>query len=233
MGAAKPAAIEKSLQRLRKAIEEYGVLFVHDTASLCATQLVAGEAVKGSWWGQPSGTLIYEVLNRLDNAEVAWPKLLGGKLTLVHRRLWPALIAAARSEAPWQIDGLRKDARALVARLRKGETLRSDELRLPRGSRKPGLIVSELESRLLVYCEQEHTDSGHHARVLLPYALWQRRVRIRDAELPRLDAALDGLAEAAARSLGESALSKLLPWEKAPGTRPRRRTGVRSRYRDP
>ena len=225
---------EKSsvLARLRKAVEQYGVLLLHDPLLVSATRLIAGEPVKGSWWGHTSGSLIYETLNRLEQDEVAWSKLLGGKVTLVHRRLWPALIAVARSGAAWQTKGLKPDARTLLTRLKKGQALRSDELRLPPGSRKPGAVVTELEARLLVYSQEEHTSSGHHARALVPYPVWQRQKRISDKQLPPLELALETLSEAAARSLGEKALTQFLPWETPHKARPRARTGVRSRLRE-
>ncbi|HVJ19675.1 MAG TPA: hypothetical protein VM686_29845 [Polyangiaceae bacterium] len=225
------AEIEKALGRLRTTIADYGLLLLHDPLLFCATQLIAGAPVKGSWWGAPSGALAYEAFNRLDNDEVAWPKLLGGKLTLVHRRLWPALVAVARSGAPWQTRGLEPDSRALLARLEKAGKLRSDEIELPRGSRKIGVLVTELEARLLAYCEQEHTGSGHHARLVVPYAVWQRQKRIFARTLPPLETAIEDLSEAAVRSLGERALGRFLPWQEARKARPRARTGVRSRLR--
>jgi hypothetical protein len=162
---------------------------------------------------------------------VAWPKLLGGKLTLVHRRWWPALITAARSAAPWQLSGLKPDTKALLQQLKKAGTLRSDAVRLPAGSRKAGALFTELEARLLGYSKQEHTDSGHHARELSTYQLWQREKQISETQLPSLEEALDGLSEATASSVGESALGRLLPWEAALRARPKPGTRVRSRHR--
>jgi hypothetical protein len=60
-------------------------------------QLVAGERIAGSWWGHPAHQEIFEAINELaDSADVARMRLVNGKVTLVHRRLWPA----ARSTPP-------------------------------------------------------------------------------------------------------------------------------------
>jgi hypothetical protein len=223
------AAVKKAVRALVLELDDRGLLLMHDPRLPCATALIAGEPISGSWWGHQKGELIYEALGRLDGTRVAWPKLLGGKVTLLHRSLWPSLISAARSGAEWQRAGLGADARALLARLAKSETLRSDALRLPPGSRKIGAIVSELEARLLIYSESEHTEAGHHSRALVPYQLWQRQKGITDRELPPPAAALDALEEAAARALGERVLERLLPWKTARRARPTRGTAVKSR----
>ncbi|HEV8246832.1 MAG TPA: hypothetical protein VGP93_13735 [Polyangiaceae bacterium] len=225
------AEIKRAAERLQKAIEQHGLLLKHDARLPCATQLIAGGSVPGSWWSHEKGSLIYEVLSSLDDDEVAYPKLLAGKVTLVHRRLWPALVAAARSGGAWQYEGLKLDARALLTRVQTEKRLRSDRLELAPRSRKVGILVSELESRLLVYSEGEHTEAGHHARVLFSYEAWQKKKRVRD--LPDAERALEILAGAARSSLPERELSRLLPWEKSqkPKARPRARSGVESRLR--
>jgi hypothetical protein len=60
-------------------------------------ELAAGEPIRGSWWAHPAAHQIYDVLNGLrDSPDVARLRLINGKITLVHRRVWPAL---ARLEA--------------------------------------------------------------------------------------------------------------------------------------
>jgi hypothetical protein len=57
---------------------------------------VAGDPIRGSWWGHPSGHEIYRVLNEVRaSPEVVALRLINGKITLIHRRLWPALVRAA------------------------------------------------------------------------------------------------------------------------------------------
>ena len=60
-------------------------------------ELAAGEPIRGSWWAHPAAHQIYDVLNGLrDSPDVVRLRLINGKVTLVHRRVWPAL---ARLEA--------------------------------------------------------------------------------------------------------------------------------------
>jgi hypothetical protein len=59
-------------------------------------EYVAGEPIRGSWWGHKSGHAIYAVLNQVrDSPDVVALRLFNGKITLVHRRVWPALVRAA------------------------------------------------------------------------------------------------------------------------------------------
>jgi hypothetical protein len=65
----------------------------------CA-ELVAGEPIRGSWWAHPAAHQIFDVINALDDSsDVARLRLINGKITLVHRRVWPAL-SRLRSSFP-------------------------------------------------------------------------------------------------------------------------------------
>lgn len=55
--------------------------------------LVAGEPVEGSWWGHPRNHEIFRAINRArESSVVVATHLVGGKVTLIHRRLWPAVV---------------------------------------------------------------------------------------------------------------------------------------------
>jgi hypothetical protein len=86
-------------------VERHGVVLV--SAQGQAPRLVdaiAGEPVKGSWWGHPRGKEIFRVLSAVQASDqVLVCRLLEGKLTLVHRRLWPALVRLAHRFAPERI----------------------------------------------------------------------------------------------------------------------------------
>lgn len=57
---------------------------------------IAGEPIRGNWWGHPKGRQIFRVLNQVrDSDEIVALRLVNGKLTLAHRRVWPALAALA------------------------------------------------------------------------------------------------------------------------------------------
>jgi hypothetical protein len=55
--------------------------------------LVAGEPIRGSWWSHPRNHEIFRAINRArESSVVVATHLLGGKVTLIHRRLWPAVV---------------------------------------------------------------------------------------------------------------------------------------------
>jgi len=59
-------------------------------------EAIAGEPIRGSWWGHPKGRDIYRLCEAIENSgDVLSFKLVGGKVTVVHRRLWPALVKLA------------------------------------------------------------------------------------------------------------------------------------------
>jgi hypothetical protein len=74
------------------------------------TDAIAGEAVQGSWWGHPKGKQIFAVLDALgDEPDILICRLLQNKLTMVHRRLWPALAALAPQLPPPAIARVRQE----------------------------------------------------------------------------------------------------------------------------
>ena len=59
-------------------------------------ELIAGEKIRGSWWGHKKGREIFRALSAVyESPDVVAMKLVDDKLTLVHRRLWPALATLA------------------------------------------------------------------------------------------------------------------------------------------
>ena len=67
-------------------------------------ELVAGEPIRGSWWGHPRSHAIFDAVNVLASSpDVVRLRLINGKVTLVHRRLWPALVRVADRFAPQRL----------------------------------------------------------------------------------------------------------------------------------
>ena len=59
-------------------------------------EVVAGEPVRGPWWSHPKSHEIFAVTRTVrDSDDVLVCRLINGKITFVHRRLWPALVRAA------------------------------------------------------------------------------------------------------------------------------------------
>ncbi len=79
-------------------VAEHGVVLASARGPVpSVAEAVAGEPIKGSWWSHPRGHEIFAALEAIDDSpDVKCFKLVGGKVTLVHRRLWPALVRLAR-----------------------------------------------------------------------------------------------------------------------------------------
>ena len=57
---------------------------------------VAGERIRGSWWSHPKGHEIFALTQGVrDSAVVLTCTLAAGKITYIHRRLWPYFIRMA------------------------------------------------------------------------------------------------------------------------------------------
>jgi hypothetical protein len=59
-------------------------------------EAIAGTAIRGSWWAHPNANTIFLCSRAIrESADVLVCRLVGGKVTYVHRRLWPALVRLA------------------------------------------------------------------------------------------------------------------------------------------
>lgn len=177
-----------------------GLLLLHDAQRPSLTTIVAGEPVRGSWWGHRHGGEIFATATALeDHPDVLVAKLLDRKVTFVHRRLWPALIGVGTARALWQVDRLDATARALLDRVEAEGRVRL-AARRDAGARL-------LEERLLVLGEQVHTESGRHETELVAWREVARRARLRGR--PPAAAAAQATLEAAALLAAPGAR---LPW---------------------
>jgi hypothetical protein len=67
-------------------------------------ETIAEEPIRGSWWGHRSGQAIFAASNALaDSPDVLICKLIDGKVTFVHRRLWTALVALSDEIGPQRL----------------------------------------------------------------------------------------------------------------------------------
>ena len=68
-------------------------------------EAIAGGQIRGSWWGHPKAHEIFRVADAIsESADVLVCKLVEGKVTYVHRRLWPALVKLAARFPPGRLD---------------------------------------------------------------------------------------------------------------------------------
>ena len=185
----------KNAHSVLSMLERSGLLLLSDYKLPSLTSLVAGAPIKGSWWGHPKGTAIFQEAERLlDHPDVIAVKLVAGKVTFVHRLLWPHLLTLARSREQWKTRGLSSRAACLLAEVeRAGLVEQPDDRR----------AAAELESRLLVYAEQYHTVRGSHAKRLLSWTQWVKRNKIKTGRV----------AVSAARDAFKAAMDARYPWE--------------------
>ena len=131
---------------------------------------IAGGPIRGSWWAHPKGNEIYSVADAISESDdVLVCKLIAGKVTYVHRRVWPALVKLA-----------------------------------PR-----------FPSDRLAKIWEEHTATGAHRAMSLPFPQWVPFEVASDAEK---------LAEQAAEALLASCGISSLAASEKPGKKPARRS---------
>ena len=202
-----------AFQEVLQALESTGLLLLTDRLLPSVTSMVAGEPVRGSWWSHPRSHQIYAVATRLeDDPDVTTAKLVSGKVTFVHRRLWPSLLAVVRSGEPWQCRGLSAEARSLLASVETRGQLRLDSwLQGKRDASTSKRAAGELEKRLLVHVDEVHTESGAHSKALESWGQWARRADV-DGQLEPV-AGRQNLEQALAAMEDCSAGSGRLPWQ--------------------
>ena len=190
--------MQQATEKVHEALLRAGLLLQQDKTALNVVALVTGETLSGSWWSHPNARLIFAVLSELaEQPDVLFTKLLYGKVTLMHRKLWPALLTVASGDQPWQVRGLSAPARRLLASV--------NESKAP--VHATGTAVKELERRILVHSEEVHSESGRHEIVLQPWSAWARLV---NAKPLRSNATAKQQIEAAAAGIGVNLTA--LPW---------------------
>ena len=92
-------------------VRQHGVVLASAKGSAPRlTEAIVGEDIKGSWWAHPESHRIYSILGAVtDSDQVLVCRLIDGKITLVHRRLWPYLVRLARRFEPEQLAQVREE----------------------------------------------------------------------------------------------------------------------------
>jgi hypothetical protein len=167
-------ADSRATKRLMDALERDGVLLVHDATLPSATNILVGEPVAGSWWSHPQANEIFNAMQPLDYVATR-VKLVAQKVTFVHQRLWPELIAVGSSKMSWQTNGLSDAATTTFARLaRRRAPVRVEQLLPEADAKLRQRVVRDLEVRLLVHTDDVHTESGAHAKYVQTWRAFQR-----------------------------------------------------------
>ncbi len=113
-------------------VEEHGVVLEGGQGPRpILAEAVAGEPIHGSWWNHKQGRAIFRATRAVrDCDQILVCRLVGGKITYVHRRLWPALVRLANS------------------------------------------LDKSLDKDTLAALREEHTASGAHRVVTIPFPGW-------------------------------------------------------------
>jgi hypothetical protein len=163
------------LAGLLEVLEDDGILLASDTALPSVASLVVGEPIRGSWWGHPRAGRIFHLLNEIsDDPSVVATKLVGGKVTFVHRRLWSSIVAIGEARDAWQMQDLPDAGRELLLDLDAAGRLAWDDIPafLPPDGARGKDVVRALEQRLLAHAVEVHTPSGAHAKGLQTWHGW-------------------------------------------------------------
>jgi hypothetical protein len=92
-------------------VSEQGVVLVSAKGSgPSLVEAIAGHPIKGSWWAHAEAKRIYAILGVVTESEqVLVCRLVHGKITLVHRRLWPSLVRVASRFPPERLARVRQE----------------------------------------------------------------------------------------------------------------------------
>ena len=184
-------------QEILHVLADRGLLLTQDKSLPNVVTLLTGQSLRNSWWSHPKARLIFAVLSDLaQHPDVLFTKLLYGKVTLLHRRLWSQFLAVASAREPWQLRGLSPKAGRLLRTLKAKGSVQAS-----------GVGAKELEVRLLAHADEVHTESGRHEIRLEAWHIWSQRVG--KNAIPSVSQARRALEEAA-RELGAPLTA--LPW---------------------
>src|SRR3990172_8572088 len=118
----------EELQRTVEALGTYSILLGSDPSLPSVASVIVGEPV-GRVWGHPQGEAIWRASEELaHHPKVLVTKLVSGKVTYVHQRLWPAVLAVARASEPWQMEGLPLRAQLLLDAVTRNGEMRTGDI---------------------------------------------------------------------------------------------------------
>ena len=203
----------EELQRTVEALGTYSILLGSDPSLPSVASVIVGEPV-GRVWGHPQGEAIWRASEELaHHPKVLVTKLVSGKVTYVHQRLWPAVLAVARASEPWQVGSLSRAARSLLEAVTRNGEVRTDQVPRMPGVKapSPGDAARELERRLLVHSQEVHTSTGAHAKHLETWDRWAGRVGFSEQGMTAARGK-EGLEEAIGRLNARFEGKGRLPW---------------------
>jgi hypothetical protein len=211
---------QKPAAEAQEKLERFGMLLLTDSKLPSLAWLIAGERIRGSWWSHPSAHSIFAASEAVShNADTLSIRLISGKWTFVHRRLWGEVLSVATSRDSWQLCGLTREERLLADLVESRGEVRADQLPTPARFAPVGDTIRRLESRLMIYTESRHTERGTHSKTLSSWDHWARSRRFQAPRVPPSIARdrLQGILDEWNRVYGAKAR---LPWHSHPKNRP-------------
>ena len=93
-----------------KFVKKHGIVLESARSSFPnLAETIAGKPIRGSWWKHPKGNAIFLCSRAIrKSTDVLVCRLVSGKVTYVHRRLWPALVRLADRFEPDRLASLRE-----------------------------------------------------------------------------------------------------------------------------
>jgi hypothetical protein len=160
----------KDASAVVETVSDLGLLFLSDPRRRNAIEVLTGQCPRGSWWSHPRANEIYAILQSVEqHRDLLSAKLLSGKVTFIHRALWPALMTIVAAREPWQTRGLSAVAEKWLAAFDEAEAAGAG---VPPVSRT---VSKEIEARLITFAESVHTSSGRHETRLQSWRAWATR----------------------------------------------------------
>jgi hypothetical protein len=198
-------------RQILATLERQGLLLEADAELPSIATIIAGEPIKGSWWGHKMGTVIFNTCENLcDRDDILRIKLIKGKVTYIHLRLWSEISAVATAKSPWQLEELSIPANKLLQAVEREGFLRADE-------QPAGLLfdaaraaVKELEERLLAVSTSIHTETGAHVKGVQTWGSWFKKRHFNPQKIAAANAAQK--LQNAAAALGLKPKKRALPW---------------------
>jgi hypothetical protein len=91
-------------------VQKHGVVLESSRGPVPSlAEVIAGEGIRGSWWGHPRRRAIFRGTRAVRNsADVLVCRLIGGRITYIHRRLWPAMVRLAEEIGPSRLDAIQE-----------------------------------------------------------------------------------------------------------------------------
>ena len=217
------------LKKIDPILEKYGLVLESDQHLPSVVGAIVGKPIHTSWWGHPQGNTIYQTLGMLSQSpDILLTKLLSRKTTFIHRRLWPGFLTLATSHEPWQLDHLSPEAKRLLDAIQQKGKLSTNDHSKESGVKIGvlGKAARELESRILVYGQGFHSESGSHAKRLKTWDIWAKDTKYKWKKIDP-DVAKQGFENIALKLKERYSVRPKLPWDKLSVSRTRKKVARR------